>query len=56
MPIKFVPVNFKAHQPQPGAGLHIEAGKAKEVYFPRRTFKALPTFTIPLATAFDQGG
>ena len=35
-------------------GLHIEAGKAREVYFPRRTLKALPTFTIPLATAFDQ--
>ena len=24
------------------------------ILFPRRTFKGLPTFTIPLATAFDQ--
>jgi len=35
-------------------GLRVQGGKVREVYFPRRTFKGLPTFAIPVAVAFDR--
>jgi len=36
-------------------GLQIGQAETREIYFPRRTFKGLPTYVVPVAAALDRG-